>query len=140
MTTNKKLHLKNEYNTWFNSSYYHILYKNRDYKEAKEFVKTILKHLKLEKQSSILDAACGKGRHSIEMERLGYKVLGIDLSNNSINEAKKFKKKNTNLIISTCPYCNIYYGNHLTNHINECSFKGIRKSIDRLQPGTNIRY
>ena len=53
---------------------------------------------------------------------------------------KKFKKKNTNLIISTCPYCNIYYGNHLTKHINECSFKGIRKSIDRLQPGTNIRY
>ena len=99
MTTNKKLHLKNEYNTWFNSSYYHILYKNRDYKEAKEFVKTILKHLNLEKQSSILDAACGKGRHSIEMERLGYKVLGIDLSNNSINEAKKFKKKNLDFLI-----------------------------------------
>ena len=26
--------------TWFDSSYYHILYKNRDYKEAREFVKT----------------------------------------------------------------------------------------------------
>ncbi len=99
MITNKKLHLKGEYNSWFDSSYYHILYENRDYKEAKEFVKTILKHLKLEKKSFILDAACGKGRHSIEMEKLGFKVLGIDLSKNSISEAKKFKNKNLDFII-----------------------------------------
>ena len=56
--------------TWFDSSYYHILYKNRDYKEAREFVKTN-KALKLRKKSNILDAACGKGRHSIEIEKLG---------------------------------------------------------------------
>lgn len=99
MTTNKKLHLKDEYNSWFDSSYYHLLYENRDYKEAKEFVKTILEYLNLEKKSFILDAACGKGRHSIEMEKLGYKVLGIDLSKNSISEAKKFKNKNLDFII-----------------------------------------
>ena len=99
MTTNKKLHLKDEYNSWFDSSYYHLLYENRDYKEAKEFVKTILEHLKLEKKSFILDAACGKGRHSIEIEKLGYKVLGIDLSKNSICEAKKFKNKNLDFIV-----------------------------------------
>ena len=34
-----------EYNNWFDSLYYHILYDNRDYNEAKEFVKTILNHL-----------------------------------------------------------------------------------------------
>ena len=71
-----KLDLKNKYNNWFDSPYYHILYKNRDYKEAKKFIITILKHLKLKKNSYILDAACGKGRHSIEMEKQGYKVLG----------------------------------------------------------------
>ena len=41
------------YNNWFDSSYYHILYDNRDYNEAKEFVKTILNHLKLKKLKKI---------------------------------------------------------------------------------------
>ena len=89
-----KLDIKKKYNNWFDSPYYHILYKNRDYKEAKKFIITILKHLKLKKNSYILDAACGKGRHSIEMEKQGYKVLGIDLSKNSIEEAKKHEKNN----------------------------------------------
>lgn len=34
-----------------------------------------------------------------------------------------FQKKNSNLLISTCPYCNIHYGKHLTNHMNECPEK-----------------
>ena len=93
MTTNKKLDLKNKYNIWFDSPYYHILYENRDYKEAEKFIKTIVKYIELEKNSTILDAACGKGRHSIEMEKLGFKVLGIDLSKNSIKEAKKYEIK-----------------------------------------------
>jgi len=88
-----------DYNNWFDSSYYHILYDNRDYNEAKEFVKTILNHLKLKKNSKILDAACGKGRHSIEIEKFGYKVTGIDLSKNSIKEAKKNENKNLNFLI-----------------------------------------
>jgi SAM-dependent methyltransferase len=87
------------YNKWFDSPYYHILYENRDYKEAKKFVKTILNHLKLKNRSFILDAACGKGRHSIELEKLGYKVLGIDLSKNSINIAKKNENKNLNFLV-----------------------------------------
>ena len=88
-----------EYNNWFDSSYYHILYDNRDYNEAKEFVKTILNHLNLKKNSKILDAACGKGRHSIEMEKLGYDVTGIDLSKNSIKQAKKNENKNLKFLI-----------------------------------------
>ena len=89
-----KLDLKKEYNQWFDSPFYHILYKNRDYNEAEEFIKNILKYLKLKKGSSILDAACGKGRHSIIIEKLGYNVLGIDLSKNSIKEAKKSENIN----------------------------------------------
>jgi SAM-dependent methyltransferase len=39
----------------------------------------------------ILDAACGKGRHSIYLNSQGYNVTGIDLSAKSINEASKFE-------------------------------------------------
>ena len=99
MNKNSTIDLDSEYNTWFDSTYYHILYDDRSYNEAKKFVHTILNHLKLDKNSKILDAACGKGRHSIEIEKLGYNVTGIDLSKNSINEAKKHENINLKFLI-----------------------------------------
>jgi cyclopropane fatty-acyl-phospholipid synthase-like methyltransferase len=76
------------FQTWFNTSYYHLLYSNRDYKEAEVFIKNIVKYLNLDKDDSILDLACGKGRHSIFLNSLGFNVTGLDLSKNSIKEAK----------------------------------------------------
>ena len=73
---------------------YHILYKDRDNKEAKKFISKLTEKLNLKKNAKILDAACGKGRHSIEIEKLGYKVTGIDLSKNSIKHAKQFENLN----------------------------------------------
>ena len=90
---------KNEYNDWFNSPFYHKLYNNRDYSEAKKFISKLLNYLSLKKNSTILDAACGKGRHSIQLEKLGYNVTGIDLSENSINEAKKSENRNLKFLI-----------------------------------------
>lgn len=75
--------------SWFDSPYYHILYKDRDYEEAQLFVDNITNYLNLPEDSKILDLACGKGRHSIYMNKLGYNVTGADLSPNSIEEAKK---------------------------------------------------
>ena len=90
---------KNEYNDWFNSPFYHKLYNNRDYSEAKKFISKLLNYLSLKKNSTILDAACGKGRHSIQLEKLGYNVTGIDLSENSINEAKNSENRNLKFLI-----------------------------------------
>ena len=76
------------FQSWFDTSYYHILYKHRDYKEAEAFIKNIVAYLNLNKADSILDLACGKGRHSIFLNSLGYDVTGLDLSKNSIEHAK----------------------------------------------------
>ena len=76
------------FQSWFDTTYYHILYKHRDYKEAEVFIKNIATYLNLDKDDSILDLACGKGRHSIFLNALGYKVTGLDLSKNSIEHAK----------------------------------------------------
>ena len=76
------------FQSWFDTPYYHILYKHRDYKEAEVFIKNIATYLNLDKDDSILDLACGKGRHSIFLNALGYKVTGLDLSKNSIEHAK----------------------------------------------------
>lgn len=76
---------------WFNSPYYHILYKDRDYKEAEKFLKNLSKNLQFRKDDKILDLACGKGRHSIYLNQKGYDVTGLDLSVESIHEAKHFE-------------------------------------------------
>ncbi len=78
---------------WFNTPYYHILYKNRNLDDAKLFMRNITNHLELSKTSHILDLPCGKGRHSIYLNSLGYNVTGADLSENSIHHAKKFENE-----------------------------------------------
>lgn len=76
------------YKEWFNTKYYHILYKNRDFEEAELFINNLVDYLKIEKDSKILDLACGKGRHSYFLAKKGFDVTGIDLSAQSIEWAK----------------------------------------------------
>ena len=77
------------FSEWFDSKYYHILYKNRDEKEAENFLKNLSKLKFFKKNSRIIDIACGKGRHSLFLSELGYDVTGVDLSKNSITTAKQ---------------------------------------------------
>jgi SAM-dependent methyltransferase len=74
---------------WFNTSYYHQLYFKRDDKEAASFIDNLIAHLKPQPGSRMLDVACGKGRHSIQLSGKGFDVTGIDLSEDSILEALK---------------------------------------------------
>lgn len=77
------------FESWFDSPYYHILYKNRDEKEAELFIDSLYRRFNIEPEHSILDLACGKGRHSLYMaSKLNY-VTGVDLAANSISIAKK---------------------------------------------------
>ncbi len=41
------------------------------------------------KQLRILDIGCGTGRHSIELTKRGYKIIGVDLSESQLNRAKE---------------------------------------------------
>ena len=80
---------ENWFSDWFNTSYYHMLYKNRDESEAELFIEHLLNFLNLDASAHVLDVACGKGRHSFKTNQLGYNVTGIDLSENSIEIAQK---------------------------------------------------
>ncbi|WP_367771152.1 class I SAM-dependent methyltransferase [Flavobacterium sp. WC2421] len=77
------------FSSWFDTPYYHILYKERNYREAQLFMDNITHYLNLPEKAKVLDLACGKGRHSIYLNQLGFNVLGADLSENSIAEANK---------------------------------------------------
>lgn len=80
---------KEWFSSWFDTSYYHILYKNRDYSEASLFIDNISDFLKLQVNSKCWDLCCGKGRHSIYLNKKGFNVIGTDLSEQSILEANK---------------------------------------------------
>ena len=77
----------------FNTPYYHILYKNRDLTEAEAFISLLVKDLELPEYAEIIDLACGKGRHSVYLNNLGYRVLGLDLSDESIAHNKQFENE-----------------------------------------------
>lgn len=85
---------------WFDTKYYHILYKNRDQEEAEKFLIKLSKLEYFKENSKIIDIACGKGRHSLFLSKLGYDVTGIDLSHNSIKTAKKHERENLRFDIS----------------------------------------
>jgi SAM-dependent methyltransferase len=78
------------FSSWFDSPYYHILYKNRDFREAQMFVEKLAQFLDFQPQHKILDLACGKGRHAINLNQKGLEVVGADLSPESITYAQQF--------------------------------------------------
>ncbi|NQX86784.1 MAG: methyltransferase domain-containing protein [Flavobacteriaceae bacterium] len=83
----------NWYSSWFNTPFYHILYKDRDASEAKRFMENLTAYLNIPKAATILDLACGKGRHSVHLNSLGFDVTGLDLSEASIAHAKQFQNE-----------------------------------------------
>lgn len=92
----------NWYKKWFSTKEYLELYKHRNSKDAAQIAGLITKTLKIPKGTKLLDLACGNGRHSLIFARKGFDVLGIDLSNYLISEAKKklnsdYKKYKDNL-------------------------------------------
>jgi len=78
---------------WFDSPYYHLLYKSRDEDEAKVALDNLLLALNLSPGSRVLDLACGKGRHSRYLAEKGFHVTGLDISPASIFFARQFEHK-----------------------------------------------
>ncbi len=81
---------KEWFGEWFDSPYYHILYHDRDYQEARNFIDRIADYFQPAPQDHILDLACGKGRHSIYLNEKGYDVVGVDLSQQNISYASQY--------------------------------------------------
>lgn len=50
-------------------------------------------YLNIPEGGKILDLACGKGRHAVYLNSIGYDVTGVDLSENSIKFAKQFENE-----------------------------------------------
>jgi SAM-dependent methyltransferase len=82
---------KEWFGPWFDSPYYHLLYKNRDHNEARFFIDRLISYFNFKKNDRILDLACGKGRHAIYLNSKGFDVVGLDLSTRNIEFARNFE-------------------------------------------------
>jgi len=87
----KNIYAKEWFSEWFDSPYYHILYKNRDFSEAKAFVDRLCAFFGCVPAKEVLDLACGRGRYSLQLRDRGMHVTGVDLSEQSIQYAKRYE-------------------------------------------------
>lgn len=78
---------------WFNTDEYLNVYKHRNESDAECHIKFLLSKINLPPDASILDLACGAGRHSILLSKLGFNVTGVDLSERLLAEAKSSAEK-----------------------------------------------
>jgi SAM-dependent methyltransferase len=83
---------KEWFTEWFDSPYYHILYKKHDEKEAQRTLDNMLSTLNLSTNARVMDLACGKGRHARYLAEKGFDVTGLDISLHSIEYASQFER------------------------------------------------
>lgn len=77
------------YTAWFGTRYYKLLYGHRDEADARAWAEAILHRARLKAGDALLDMGCGRGRHARWFAAHGLKVTGIDLSEESIQDARR---------------------------------------------------
>jgi SAM-dependent methyltransferase len=73
---------------WFGEEY-HALYPHRDADDARRAIALVRRVAPWRPGDRVLDLACGPGRHAAELERLGARVVGFDLSRAMLRRARE---------------------------------------------------
>lgn len=119
------------YKDWFNSPYYHQLYFKRDEREAAKFIDHLVDHLQPKEGATMIDIACGKGRHSVQLASKGFDVTGIDLSEDSIRDAKDWEHDKLHFYVHDMrlPF-RINYFNYAFNFFTSFGYFDTRREHD----------
>ncbi|KPK90797.1 MAG: hypothetical protein AMJ88_15440 [Anaerolineae bacterium SM23_ 63] len=88
-------------NSWHNQDKFWelfepILFNQQRRSNAKVEVEKVVSLLKIQQNDRILDLCCGTGRHSLELARQGFEVVGVDRTTSYIESAKQ-KAENDHL-------------------------------------------
>src|SRR5262252_5677215 len=59
---------------------YDLLYSDKNYQLECDLIESAVQQFSTRKTTSILDAGCGSGGHTIELARRGYQLSGLDRS------------------------------------------------------------
>ena len=86
------------YQRWFADELYLELYSHRDAGEARQVVDLFLKETAVPERATILDLACGTGRHAFEFARRGHHVVAADLSATLLAVAQRKTQRYSGLL------------------------------------------
>jgi predicted TPR repeat methyltransferase len=88
------IHFGNTY-----SRYYNLLYEDKSYSEEFRYIENVIKAYSGNRNNkSLLDIGCGTGGHLKYFKDSGYAISGVDLSENMLNEARKYLGSGTELL------------------------------------------
>lgn len=79
----------NSFQEWFDSPMYETMYAHRDDQEAQKLSALIHSRFPVVEYPRLLDLACGRGRHCLNLARLGYSLTGVDLAPRAIAIARE---------------------------------------------------
>ena len=68
------------------AEFYDALYKGKDYRAESNYFSSLIANHRPNRKI-MLDLGCGTGRHATEFQKLGYKVVGVDISERMIDIA-----------------------------------------------------
>ncbi len=68
--------------------YYDLLYKDKDYESEAAYIHGLIQKYK-PGAKTILNLGCGTGKHDACLQKLGYEICGVDLSETMLVEAHK---------------------------------------------------
>lgn len=81
------------------AQYYNLIYSDKNYPKETEYIRSLLNRFKPnEKINDVLDIGCGTGTHALLLGDRGYKVTGIDLSQDMIDIANTKKTNHTTFL------------------------------------------
>ena len=67
---------------------YDHLYSDKDYNQECELIDRLLRTYGDNSVRSLLDLGCGTGNHALPLAQKGYRVLGVDRSNDMLDAAR----------------------------------------------------
>src|SRR4051812_20402379 len=79
---------KDWWKSFFGSLAGQIMFDPREAQSKKEVIE-VLRHTGTKDRASVLDLACGEGRHSIVLAKKGFDVVGLDYSRVYLAKAKR---------------------------------------------------
>lgn len=87
---------------WFASEDYLNAYSHRNQDDAGSLLKLIHANISIPENASILDSACGSGRHSELLSKFGYNLIAFDLSKTLLQIAQKNKEIHNSTVNYFC--------------------------------------
>lgn len=133
---------------FFDKDYVGLLKAQMDNSRTQDQVDFIEKHLRLRPPAHVLDVACGFGRHSIELAKRGYQVVGVDFSQAMLTEARRLGRNVTGVSFQHADMRNLKFAAEFDAVINlftsfgyfrhTQNLKALQKMANALRPGGKL--